>query len=247
MIALTSILNSQLTMIKRGAETGGGFQEAINRTNEAYQKLGRAVITRKAIPGKFLLERDNSRRGLALPSLNIASGKSQLRLSSSDLRGAVKDHKANDWRLFVPESKAEPDYGGAIARNGRAIFYDAKTTKREALDFDNLHAHQVIYLEHMARVGAVAGFLVEFSRHREVYFLPIQVLQLWRQQSERKSLPYEFFERYLAPAQPGKGMLMYDYLSAIEEQEQRYGDNFEKMVIASQFTRVRLPRKSIAG
>src|SRR2546421_1495084 len=111
-------------MMKRGAETGSGFQEAINRTKEAYRKLGRAVITRKAIPGKFLLQHDNSRRGLALPALNPASGKSQLRLSSSSLREAVKDHKLSDWRLFVPESKAEPDYGGALAPDGRAIFYD---------------------------------------------------------------------------------------------------------------------------
>jgi hypothetical protein len=27
----------------------------------------------------------------------------------------------------VPESKAEPDYGGTVGLSGRAIFYDAKT------------------------------------------------------------------------------------------------------------------------
>ena len=234
-------------MIKRGAETGSGFQEAINRANEAYQKLGRAVITRKAIPGKFLIERDNSRRGLALPTLNLPSHKSQLRLSSSSLKSAVRDHQLNDWRQFVPESKAEPDYGGALAPDGRAICYDAKTTKREALDFDNLHAHQVIFLEHMARVGAVAGFLVEFSRHRKIFFLPIQVLTIWRTESTRKSLPYLFFTAYLVPAPAGKGLLIFDYLAAIEEQENRYGADFSRFKLNSAHPGARTPRKLAVG
>ncbi|MFN0124603.1 MAG: Holliday junction resolvase RecU [Blastocatellia bacterium] len=213
-------------MKRRGAETGSSFQEVLNQINEAYQKAGRAVITRKAIPGKFLVNRDNSRRGLALPALNAGAGKGQARMSSGDLRATVKQHKLGDWRLFVPESKAEPDYAGALAPDGRAIYYDAKTTSRTALDFDNLHAHQVVFLEQMARVGAAAGFLVEFSKQREVFFLPIQVLTLWRAESARKSLPHAFFTRYLIPASAGKGMVVHDYLTAIEEQENKYGHDY---------------------
>ena len=121
---------------RRGAETGSGFQEAINRTNEGYERAGRAYITRKAIPGKYLIERGESRRGLALPSLNLPDGGAQTRLGATELNRMVKEHKLQDWRRFIPESKAEPDYGGALAPDGRAIFYDAKTTRREALDFE---------------------------------------------------------------------------------------------------------------
>lgn len=234
-------------MTRRGAETGSGFQEAINRTNEAYKKAGRAVITRKAVPGKFVLERDHSRRGLALPAMNLPSGAAQARLSSSSLREAVREHKLHDWRAFVPESKGEPDYGGALAPDGRAIFFDAKTTRREVLDFDNLHAHQVIFLEHMARVGAVAGFLVEFSKHRQVFFLPVQVLTIWRTESTRKSLPYHFFNEYLTPAPAGKGLLIYDYLAAIAAQEERYGRDFIRFSLNASPVRARLPRRLAAG
>jgi penicillin-binding protein-related factor A (putative recombinase) len=214
---------------RRGAETGSGFQEAINRTNEAYERAGRACITRKAIPGKYLIERGESRRGLSLPALSLSANGGQARLTAAELSSLVKKHKPQDWRRFIPESKAEPDYGGALAPDGRAILYDAKTTRREALDFDNLHAHQVIFLERLARMGAVAGFLVEFSRHREVYFLPIQVFARWRSASTRKSLPYRFFADHLVPAPSGKGLLIYDYLAAIEEQERRYGRDFTRL------------------
>jgi recombination protein U len=227
---------------RRGAETGSGFQQAINRVNEAYERLGRACITRKAIPGKYLIEQGEARRGLSVPPLELNSAAVQPRLAAAALARLAKEQKAEDWRRFVPESKAEPDYGGVLAPDGRAIFYDAKTTRRDLLDFDNLHAHQVYFLERMAQLGALAGFLVEFSRHAEIYFLPIQVLARWRDEVERKSLPHSFFVESLTPAPPGKGFLLFDYLAACEVQEQRYGRDFAKLAL----TRARAPRKLVA-
>jgi recombination protein U len=226
-----------MTVKRRGAETGSGFQDAINRTNEAYEKLGRACITRKAIPGKYLIERGEARRGLSLPSLQLSAPGQQARLSSSDLKGIVKENKAKDWRKFIPESKAEPDYGGALAPTGRAIFYDAKTTRRAVLDFDNLHAHQIEFLERAARVGAVAGFLVEFSAHQEVYFLPVQIVVQWREAAARKSIPHQFFRDHLMPAPLGKGFVIFDYLAAIEAQEQRYDPDYARFHLPARLRR----------
>lgn len=217
-----------MTHKRRGAETGSGFQDSINRTNEAYERLGRACITRKAIPGKYLIERGDARRGLSLPSFNLSAPGTQARLSSGEFKGIIKENKAKDWRKFIPESKAEPDYGGAVAPDGRAIFYDAKTTRREVLDFDNLHAHQIEFLERAACVGAIAGFLVEFSAHEEVYFLPIQIVIRWRERAARKSIPYQFFANHLALVPPGKGFVIFDYLAAIAVQEQRYKRDYSR-------------------
>ncbi len=230
---------------RRGAETGSGFQETINRINEGYERQGRACVTRKAIPGKYLIEHGESRRGFSLPSVDLSSNSGQPRVSSAELSRLVKEHKIKDWRRFVPESKAEPDYGGVIAPGGRAIFYDAKTTQRNLLDFDNLHAHQITFLERAARFGAIAGFLVEFSSHDEVYFLPIQIIVRWREESTRKSLPYRFFSENLVAAPPGKGLIVFDYLAAIEEQERRYLSSYEKFVLT--IPRARTPRKLAAG
>ena len=225
---------------RRGAETGSGFQEAINRANEAYERAGLACITRKAIPGKFLINRGARRaRGLASAIDLVQFDQSaQPRLSPGDISQPPR-MSVDEWRRFIPESKAEPDYGGTIAPTGRAIFYDAKTTRREALDFDNLHAHQIGYLERMARLGAIAGFLVEFSRCGEVYFLPIQVLARWRDTVPRKSLPYQFFVANLTLAERGKGLLIYDYLAAIEKQERLYGCDYISLDLTPQTLRSR--------
>jgi penicillin-binding protein-related factor A (putative recombinase) len=220
-----------MNLKRRGAETGSAFQETVNRINEAYERAERAYVTRKAIPGKYLIERGESRRGLSLPPIDFASSDAQPRLSYAELSRLREKHKATDWRRFVPESKAEPDYGGVTAPEGRAIFYGAKTTRRNLLDFDNLHAHQITFLERAARFGAVAGFLIEFSACAEVYFLPIQIVVRWREEIARKSFPYRFFTENLTPAPQGKGLIIYDYLKAIEEQERLYGRDYERFVL----------------
>ena len=234
-----------MNLKRRGAETGSGFQETVNRINEGYERAGRACVTRKAIPGKYLNERGESRRGLWLPAMDFASKAGQQRLSYAELCRLRDEHNSADWRRFVPESKAEPDYGGVIAPDGRAIFYDAKTTRRNLLDFDNLHAHQITFLERVARFGAAAGFLVEFSNHAEVYFLPIQIVARWREEVARKSLPYRFFAEHLTPAPQGKGLIIHDYLTAVEEQERLYGRDFEKFVLV--VPRARSQRKVSTG
>lgn len=223
---------------RRGSETGSAFQDLVNRTNEAYQRAGRACITRKAIPGKYMIDRGESRRGLSIPSADfVTAGSGQARLSASDLTRAVKESKASSWRKFIPESKAEPDYGGVLAPSGRGIYFDAKSTRRDALDFDNLHQHQIDFLESTAQFGAVAGFLIEFSAQGEIYFLPIQVLKRWRAESTRKSLPYEFFVEHLTPAPAGQGMVLFDYLDAIKAQEGQYGPQFAEVALS--YTRPR--------
>src|SRR5262245_44326435 len=127
-----------MTFKRRGAETGSSYQEAVNRVNEGSRRAGRACITRKAIPGKYLIDRGESRRALSLPAIDFASTTKQPRMSYAELSRLREEYKGGDWRRFVPESKAEPDYGGALAPDGRAIFYDANATRRSPPAFVNL-------------------------------------------------------------------------------------------------------------
>lgn len=215
---------------RRGADVGSGFQIAINSTNTAYAQAGRAYITRKSIPGKYLMRRDRSRKGLAIPDLDIASTS----VSSDTLRQLASQQGRALTREFVPESKAEPDYGGAIAPEGRAIVYDAKSTQRDRLDVDNLHPHQIHFLEQMASTGAISGFLVEFAKYRKIFFLPIQLTLRFTQTTGYKSVPYSFFDRNLTPVSAGKGLLIFDYLTAIADQESRYGRDYSLLDLSTE-------------
>jgi penicillin-binding protein-related factor A (putative recombinase) len=221
------------TLRRRGADVGSGFQAAINSTNIVYAQAERAYITRKSIPGKYLARRGEQRRGMALNYLNEMPGEGGRFTSAELIALAGSAKQGQQQRDFVPESKAEPDYGGVIAPGGRAIFYDAKSTQRERLDIDNLHPHQIYFLEKMASAGAVSGFLVEFARYRKVYFLPIQVMQGYCSLTGHKSIPYKLFAEHLMPVSPGKGLLIFDYLNVIEQQEARYGTDYSNLKLAS--------------
>jgi len=217
------------TLKRRGADVGSGFQAAINSTNAAYAQAERAYITRKSIPGKYLVKRGEQRRGLNIPlagELPISQN-----LTGAQLIALTKEKGLLGQREFVPESKAEPDYGGAIAPHGRAIFYDAKTTQRDRLDLDNLHPHQIYFLECMATTGAISGFLVEFSTYKKTFFLPIQLVRRYCHTTGYKSLPFRFFEHHLVPVGAGKGLLILDYLVAIEKQEELYGRDYASLII----------------
>lgn len=217
------------TLKRRGADVGSGFQAAINSTNSAYAQAERAFITRKAIPGKYLIKRGEQRRGLSIPlASDLPVSKN---LSGAQLIALTKEKGLLSQREFVPESKAEPDYGGAIAPSGRAIFYDAKTTQRDRLDLDNLHPHQIYFLECMATTGAISGFLVEFSTHKKVFFLPIQLVRRYCNSTGYKSVPFRFFEHHLVEVLSGKGLLIFDYLSAIEKQEELFGRDYASLII----------------
>jgi penicillin-binding protein-related factor A (putative recombinase) len=216
------------TLKRRGADVGSGFQIAINSTNAAYAQAERAYITRKSIPGKFLMRRGENRKGLNIPSVGDYTPQ---QMTGAQLIELARANGTVQQRDFVPESKAEPDYGGAVSPGGRAIVYDAKTTQRERLDIDNLHPHQVYFLERMAAMGAISGFLVEFSRYRKVFFLPIQLVRRYCDATGYKSVPFRFFEAHLVPVTAGKGMLIFDYLTAIAQQEERYSLNYSGLII----------------
>lgn len=210
---------------QRGAERGSAFQKAVDHTNGAYARLGRAFVTRKAIPGKYVTWTTPRRRGLAVP----LSPSLELLETGGSLPAAVFREglirKAPPY-VFIPESRAEPDYGGVVAPQGRGIFYDAKTTQRDRLEFDNLHPHQITFLENMAACGGIAGFLVEFARHGAVFFVPIQMVTLVHTSSHRRSIPYHICATHLVPVQAGRGLILHDYLPAIERQEQWYGMDY---------------------
>ena len=118
------------SIVKRGHQTGARFQEIINFVNEQYERAGVACITRKAVPGKYVRGKQNPNTSLSVST----------RISATDFRKLSQHHFS---QKFIPESKAEPDYGGVIAPHGQGIFYDAKSTTRQSLDFDNFRGEDV--------------------------------------------------------------------------------------------------------
>ncbi|MEH7536400.1 Holliday junction resolvase RecU [Bacillus toyonensis] len=70
------------------------------------------------------------------------------------------------------EAKSTVDYDGVY--KGRAIAFEAKSTEKDTrFDLKNIAQHQLDYLEKAERMGAICFFLIEFSKDKSVFAVPL--------------------------------------------------------------------------
>ena len=112
---------------------------------------------------------------------------------------------------------------------GIPVCFDAKETAQKHLPLQNIHEHQLRFMEDFQAQRGIAFLLVYFSALGEYYFLPLETLQTYweaAQKGGRKSIPYAAFEKKYQIFQQGGGML--HYLEAIarylEETEPKGSD-----------------------
>lgn len=94
------------------------------------------------------------------------------------------------------EKQSTVDYIGAV--QGIPVCFDAKETKLKSLPMNNIHPHQIEFMEDFSRQDGIAFLLVHFSFCDEYYLLPFEVLKSFYENSQkeggRKSIPYSAFE-----------------------------------------------------
>jgi recombination protein U len=97
------------------------------------------------------------------------------------------------------EAKSTVDYDGVY--KGRAIAFEAKsTTEKTRFDLKNIAQHQLDYLEKAEKMGAVCFFLIEFSKDKSIFAVPLSVIQSYVRMSHqpkgKKSIPRADFDIY---------------------------------------------------
>ena len=124
------------------------------------------------------------------------------------------DNKKHTITLAYFDAQSTVDYIG-IAQ-GIGICFDAKETGLKSLPVQNIHAHQLQFMEDFNRHGGVAFLLVHFSGVGKYFFLPIEVLKHYWQQAQkggRKSIPLSAFEEQYEIVTKRSGLL--NYLEAV--------------------------------
>ncbi len=103
------------------------------------------------------------------------------------------------------EEKSTVDYIGVV--QGIPICFDAKETSHKRLPIQNIHAHQVEFMDCFEKNNGVAFLLVHFSMFDEYYYLPFRVLKKYfdeASQEGRKSIPYDAFDKkYIVKGKDG--------------------------------------------
>lgn len=124
------------------------------------------------------------------------------------------DNQKRTITLAYFDKQSTVDYMGAI--QGIPICFDAKETALKSLPIQNIHPHQIQFMEDFQKQRGISFLLVHFTTTDEFYFLPFETLLTYWKQSQRggrKSIPYDAFEKQYQIQQRG-GILQ--YLQAID-------------------------------
>lgn len=97
-----------------------------------------------------------------------------------------KEHRHITLAYF--EQRSTVDYIGAV--QGIPVCFDAKECNVETFPLQNIHEHQVVFMENFEKQGGIAFLLIYFMSRNEVYYMRFEeVKSFWNRAVEggRKS------------------------------------------------------------
>ena len=114
------------------------------------------------------------------------------------------------------DQKSTVDYIGAV--QGIPVCFDAKECDSDTFPLQNIHEHQVKFMEAFEKQGGIAFFLIFFSHRNEFYYLPYAHLRyFWDRAREggRKSFRHdELNPEYFLPRKQG---ILVPYLDMLQK------------------------------
>lgn len=127
-----------------------------------------------------------------------------------------KDSETGNITLAFFEKKSTVDYIGLA--QGIPLCFDAKETKQKSLPMQNIHEHQIKFMEDFEKQKGYSFLLVCFSALGEYYIFPFDKLKkLWTnaQNGGKKHIPYTEFEERFLIKYDNNGIL--NYLKTVNE------------------------------
>lgn len=114
------------------------------------------------------------------------------------------------------DQKSTVDYIGAV--QGIPVCFDAKECAVDTFALQNIHAHQVAFMEDFEKQGGVAFFLIYYTGRNVFYYLPFLHLKLFWERAQtggRKSFRYEELNpEYQIPSRHG---VLIPYLDMLQK------------------------------
>lgn len=126
------------------------------------------------------------------------------------------DKEHHQITLAYFEQKSTVDYIGAV--QGIPVCFDAKECAADTFALQNIHEHQVNFMDRFEKQGGVAFFLIYYTHKDILYYLPYEMLKyFWDRAKEggRKSFRYEELNpEYVLPKKHG---ILVPYLDMLQK------------------------------
>lgn len=126
------------------------------------------------------------------------------------------DKTSRHITLAYFDQKSTVDYIGAV--QGIPVCFDAKESKTDTFSLQNIHEHQVVFMNDFEKQDGIAFFLIYYTSKDLMYYLKIDELnKFWKRAKEggRKSFRFEELDpEYIIPKKKG---LLVPYLDMIQK------------------------------
>lgn len=126
------------------------------------------------------------------------------------------DKEKRHITLAYFEQKSTVDYIGVV--QGIPICFDAKECATDTFALQNIHEHQVQFMENFEKQGGIAFFLIYYTGKNIFYYLPFELLKFFWERAKnggRKSFRYEELNpNYILPQKRGA---LVPYLDAMKK------------------------------
>ncbi len=102
------------------------------------------------------------------------------------------DKNSRHITLAYFDQKSTVDYIGAV--QGIPVCFDAKECAASTFPLQNIHAHQIRFMEEFEAQGGVAFIVLYYTGRDEIYYVPFRTIKrFWDRMEEggRKSFTYE--------------------------------------------------------
>ena len=115
------------------------------------------------------------------------------------------DKEKRHITLAYFEQKSTVDYIGVV--QGIPVCFDAKECATDTFSLQNIHEHQVVFMENFEKQGGIAFFLIYYTGKNLFYYLPFEMLKFFWDRAKdggRKSFRYdELNPNYILPQKRG--------------------------------------------
>lgn len=124
-----------------------------------------------------------------------------------------KEHRHITLAYF--DQKSTVDYIGVV--QGIPVCFDAKECNTDTFALQNIHSHQVTFMEQFEKQGGISFLILFYSARNELFYLPYaHMRKFWdrAQEGGRKSFRYEELDQdyYIQP----KNGLLVPYLETLQ-------------------------------
>ena len=115
------------------------------------------------------------------------------------------------------DQKSTVDYIGAV--QGIPVCFDAKESATETFSLQNIHPHQVKFMENFEKQNGVAFFLIYYTGLNQYYYLTFRQLKHFWDRAEnggRKSFRHDELDEEYFIKSPGDTGILIPYLDTLQ-------------------------------